>query len=302
MASYNATQPSANWESAEGLAPGLWQRPAALVWNCVRVELLDLTMDVPMPRLPNYRRELSRRREDLVVAAVAATLLDEGRVVEDARRVKEGSARSPDWMMTLDGEPTAVEVTRLLPRSHVQKAEHLVTVVEAGVRSIVTPMITGLGGQAMLGLSYSASSLARRTRAQLEADTRQLASEVRLTLDELGTNSEPVDIPSGVPWVIRADLTLVPGPHDRFHILQGPDEAQQPDLDDFVARVILSKGAQHVGYAVRCILGIDAEFQDSDDLREAFTRSPAAIPWWRAYMVLGSAATLVYQQDASSTR
>jgi hypothetical protein len=87
-------------------------------------------------------------------------------------------------------------------------------------------------------------------------------------------------------------VTLLPGPHDGFHIVQSPDEAQ-PDLDDFVARTIASKGDQHVGHAERAILAVDAMFDDADDLRLAFERSSVRVPWWRVYQVLRSEATLV---------
>ena len=54
--------------------------------------------DNPMPRLPDYRRDYVRRREDVVASAVAAVLRTEGRVVEDPYRLLEGQARSPDWL------------------------------------------------------------------------------------------------------------------------------------------------------------------------------------------------------------
>jgi hypothetical protein len=197
-------------------------------------------------------------------------------------------------MMTLDGEPTALQVIRLLPPAHVQKAESVVTHIETGVRGILTPAITGVGGQVFLALAYSASGVAGRRRDRLVSDTRILASEVRQTLNRLVEGPEPVDIESPIPWIVRAEVTLLPGPHDGFHIVQAPDEAQQPDLDDFVARTIDSKGDQHVGHAERAILAVDAEFPDEEDLREAFDRSPVPVSWWRVYLVHGSKATLVH--------
>src|SRR5664280_755196 len=92
--------------------------------------------DNPMPRLPDYRRDYVGRREDVVASAVAAVLRTEGRVVENPYRPVEGQARHPDWMLTLDGEPTALEVTRLLPPAHVQKAQHVVTRIETGVATV----------------------------------------------------------------------------------------------------------------------------------------------------------------------
>ena len=94
-------------------------------------------------------------------------------------------------------------------------------------------------------------------------------------------------------------MTLLPGPRDGFYILQQPDEAQ-PDLDDFVARTIASKGDQHVGHAERCILAVDATFDDAKPLRLALDRSPVRVPWWQVYQVLRSDATLVYEETDQS--
>jgi hypothetical protein len=249
-----------------------------------------------MPRLPNYRRAYGRRREDLVASAVAAALRTEGRVVEEGHRPEEGQTRSPDFLATIDYVLTAIEVTRLLPRAHVQQAEALVTRIETDVRAMLAPAITGVGGQVLLGLAYNARRVAERGRPQLTADTSRLFEEVRQTLDGHVVGPEPVDIESAIPWIIRADVTLLPGPQDGFYIVQAPDEAQQPDLDDFLARTIASKSDQHLGHAERAILAVDAEFPDADDLREAFDRSAVAIPWWRVYLVHGSDATLVFEE------
>lgn len=248
--------------------------------------------DVPMPGVTN-RRRYRVLREDLVLSAVAAVLRTEGRVVESPYRPYEGQARGADWMMTLDGEPTALEVTRLLPPAHVRKAQVVVTHIEIGIRDFLTPAITGVGGQVLLALAYSARAVAERRRDRLASDTRILASEIRQTLNRLVEGPEPVQIQSPIRWVVRADVTLVPGPRDGFHIVQKPDEAQQPDLDDFVARTIDSTGDQHVGHAERAILAVDAMFEDADDLRLAFDRSPVPVPWWRVYLVHGGDATLV---------
>ena len=250
--------------------------------------------DVLMPRLPNYRRHYVRRREDLVASAVAAVLRTEGRVVEDPYRPVDGQTRSPDWMLTLDGEPTALEVTRLLPPAHVQKAQNVITHIETGMRDFLAPVITGVGGQVLLSLAYSARGVSDRRRDSLASDTRILASEVRQTLQRLVEGSEPVEIRSPIRWVLRADVNLLPGPHDGFYILQQPDEAQ-PDVDAFVARTIASNGDQHVGHAGRAILAVDAMSDEAEDLREAFDRSPTRVPWWRVYQVLLGDATLVYE-------
>ena len=254
--------------------------------------------DEPMPRLPNYRRDYNRRREDLVATAVAAVLRAEGHVIEDGYRPAEGEARSPDWMMVIDGVPTALEVTRLLPRAHVQKAESLVTDIETQARHILMPIVAGCGGQVLLGVSYSASGVATLSRAQLASDAPRLASEVDAVLARPRFGADMfVEMPSSVTWVIRADVMLVPGPQDGFYIIQKPDEAQQPNLDDILARTIDSKGDQHVGYAGRAILALDAMFDDVDDLREAFEHCRVAVPWWRVYSVVGSGATPVFEHS-----
>ena len=253
--------------------------------------------DEPMPPLPNHRREYVRRREDWVAAAVAAVLRTEGFIVE-GDRPPLGGGRSPDFILAIDTVPTALEVTRLFPRAHVQKAEHLVTRIETEVRRLLANAITGVGGQVLVGLSYSASGVASLKRRQMAVAAQQLAAEMGAVFVSLRSKPDTfVEMPSSLPWVIAADLSLVPGPHDGFYIIQKPDEAQQPNLDDILARTIDSKGDQHVGYADRAILALDAMVDDEDDLREAFARSSVPVPWWRVYQVLRSAATLVFERD-----
>ena len=247
-----------------------------------------------MPRLPTDRHDYPRRRKDAVYSAVTSVLRAEGIVVGHPHRLEEGQARSSHWVMTLDGEPTALEVTRLLPPAHILKAEIIVTHLEAGMRGFLAPVITEVGGQVLLALAYSARGVVERRRDRLASDTRILASEVRQTLHRLVEGAEPLELRSPISWVVRADLTLVPGPHDGFFIMQAPDETQ-PDLDDFVARTISSRSDRHFDPAERAILAVDAELADADDLREAFGRSPDLVPWWRVYLVHGRGATLVHQ-------
>ena len=240
------------------------------------------------------RRDDARRHKGAVASAVARVLRAEGIVVKSPHRPEAGQARDADWVMTLDGEPTALEVTRLLPPAQVRKAESIVTHLEAGMRGFLAPVITEVGGQVLLTLTYSARGVVERRRDRLASDTRILASEVRQTLHRLVEGAEPLQLKSPISWVVRAELTLVPGPHDGFFIVQAPD-GTQPDLDDFVARTINSRRERHLDPAERAILAVEAEFADADDLREAFGRSPVPVPWWRVYLVHRSDATLVHQ-------
>jgi hypothetical protein len=239
------------------------------------------------------RRDDARRHKGAVASAVARVLRAEGIVVKSPHRPEAGQARDADWVMTLDGEPTALEVTRLLPPAQVRKAEIIVTHLEAGMRGFLAPVITEVGGQVLLALAYSARGVVERRRDRLASDTRILASEVRQTLHRLVEGAEPLQLKSPISWVVRAELTLVPGPHDGFFIVQAPD-GTQPDLDDFVARTINSRRERHLDPAERAILAVEAEFADADDLREAFGRSPVPVPWWRVYLVQRSDATLVH--------
>ena len=215
-------------------------------------------------------------------------------MVKSPHRPEAGQARDADWVMTLDGEPTALEVTRLLPPAQVRKAESIVTHLEAGMRGFLAPVITEVGGRVLLALAYSARGVVERRRDRLASDTRILASEVRQTLHRLVEGAEPLQLKSPISWVVRAELTLVPGPHDGFFIVQAPD-GTQPDLDDFVARSISDRGKQDRGPTERAILGVEAAFPDATHLREAFGRSPGRVPWWRVYVVHRGDATLVHQ-------
>jgi hypothetical protein len=247
-----------------------------------------------MPGLLDDRHDDARLRENAVASAVASVLRTEGILVGNPHRPEEGQAGSPDWVMALDGKPTTLEVARLVPPAHVRKAEIIITHLEAGIRGFLAPVITEVGGRVLLALAYSARGVAERRRDRLASDTRILSSEVRQTLHRLIEGAEPMEIRSPISWVIRAELTLVPGPHDGFSIVLAPDETH-PDLDAFVARRISSSRDQHPGPADRAILAVDAEYPDAGDLREAFGRSPVLVPWWRVYLVHGSDATLVHE-------
>ena len=248
---------------------------------------------VPMPRVRTDRDD-ARRRSGAVASAVARVLRAEGIVVENPHRLEAGQAFNAGWVMTLDGQPTALEVTRLLPPAQVRKAEIIVTHVEAGMRGFLAPVITEVGGRVLLALAYSARGVVERRRDRLASDTRILASEVRQTLHRLVEGAEPLELKSPISWVVRAELTLVPAPHDGFSIVQAPD-GTQPDLDDFVARSISDRGKQDRGPTERAILGVEAAFPDATHLREAFGRSPGRVPWWRVYVVHRGDATLVHQ-------
>ena len=251
--------------------------------------------DEPMPKLPDNRRFRIRRREDLVASAVGASLRTEGRVITEPYRPEEGIGRSPDWMLTLDGEPVALEVTRLLPPADVQKAQHLMVRIETIARDLLAPIVARMDGQVLVNLAYSTYDVAGLGGARLTAAASQLADDVRTALG----SAEPgidngITLASTLPWVVDCEVTLLLGPHKGFYIIQAPDATQQPDLDAFVTRTIAKKGDQHVGHADRAILAVDAMFPDAEDLRDAFARTSADVPWWRVYLVHGSEATLVW--------
>ena len=132
--------------------------------------------DEPMPKLPDYRRFRIRRREDLVASAVGASLRTEGRVITEPYRPEEGIGRSPDWMLTLDGEPVALEVTRLLPPADVQKARHLMVRIETMARDLLAPIVARMDGQVLVNLAYSTYDVAGLGGARLTAAACQPTS------------------------------------------------------------------------------------------------------------------------------
>jgi hypothetical protein len=60
------------------------------------------------------RSERDRMVEETTAHAVLALLLVEGHGVSDLDRVTEGRGRSPDYLVTIDGERMALEVVRLV--------------------------------------------------------------------------------------------------------------------------------------------------------------------------------------------
>jgi hypothetical protein len=248
-------------------------------------------MNAPLPHIPAYRHGYRRRRVDVAASIVAAILRGQGHRV--ATIARPGTPTAP----RRDATPPAIaiEVAQLLPLPHVERAHRRVKRVEAEVRGILRPALIGVGGEVLLALAYSASNVVLVRRDRLAADIRVLASEVRQTLHGL-VEGEPVQIHSPISWIVRADVTLMRGPRDGFHILQSADDAQ-PDLDEFVARTIAATAARGVADVSQAVLVVDARFPDADAVGAAISRSPVPAPWWRIYHVLGSDATLVFDRD-----
>ena len=111
---------------------------------------------------------------------------------------------------------------------------------------------------------------------------------------------ELLDFPTTVPWIVDAQLSVVPSvePSVYFGIAPGLSDGV-PDPDAFLDQVVRAKADQHLGHASRAILAVFGMFRDeAEDLADAFSRWQDPVPWWRVYFVR-DAATLVYEGHAS---
>lgn len=242
------------------------------------------------------------RQEELTAQTVFALLLSQGHDVIEVRRPPLGDGRSPDFVFQLDGRPVALEVVRYLERQEAQKALSRVFSVESALQERLAPDAAAAQGKIAINLRYSAPALRAHKRRDVGPDADRLAADVRAAIARATTSPvNMVDVPTGVPWIEDAQVTVLPGeePGTYFAIPPGLP-AGIPDPDEFIRRTIASKGSQHIGHGDKAILAVLGMFHDdAEDLALAFKRWTAPIPWWRVYFVRYS-ATLVYEQPTQT--
>lgn len=243
------------------------------------------------------RRAIWKTQERMTAQAVLALLLSEGHAVADMRAPKQGDGRSPDFLLELDGETMALEVTRYLGPAAVQKAASRVELVERAVGDLLREDAREAGGKLVVDIRYAVEALQSHRRADVSRDAEVIARAVRRARRATQANpSTSVPVDTGLPWVTSMTVAVLvsPEPGAYFGTSPGfPDAAV--DADDFIARTIEAKAGQHLGHASRAILAVQGMFRDdAENLAEAVRRYSDTVPWWRVYFVRGD-AFLVYE-------
>ena len=121
-----------------------------------------------MPGLPS-RAERKAHAEQMTAQAVIAQLLSEGRRVGSLRRPALGPNPSPDFLIELDGETVAIEVTWFLHPPDVQKAAAQIQLIERDVKPLLLTDATRLGAKIALSVTFRVAPLAASHRAEIAA-------------------------------------------------------------------------------------------------------------------------------------
>jgi hypothetical protein len=246
------------------------------------------------------QRLRSQKLEELTCASVLAHLRSEGRSIERPYRPIPGTSRSPDFLVTIDGEPVALEIVRFLPPPEVGKADARIRSIEKELKLRLQADAVAAGTKVVLTVSYAVAPLQAYGRPQAKADADLLAAEIRDLLDADAPEAR-ISLPlnSDVSWVISADVSIWLDPHPSVFIGVRGSPEDLPDPAEFVDRTIRGKGDQHLAFSDRGILAVAGGSRDEAALEGAFRTSPLPVPWWRVYFVLtGGEAALLYESGA----
>ena len=137
-----------------------------------RLRQMPRTKTPGAPDFGSLRRSRVERDELLVANAIIARLLGHGHTVSGGERPKASEGRSPDFVITLDGQRVALEVVRLLPPPEVGRAESRIREVEWALRSELEADAVALGGRLVANITYALGPLREHGRQKLQRDMR----------------------------------------------------------------------------------------------------------------------------------
>jgi hypothetical protein len=234
--------------------------------------------------------------EETTAHAVIAQLQTEGRSATNLDRVPTGPKPSPDFLVTIDSTPVALEVKRYVDEP-AARAEKGVERLEEALKELLDPVAKQMRCKLVLDLTFDVQLLQKYSRQAAARDADLLAPSIREAARK--APEDQVLIESMVPWVLRPVVYAVYSPADpSFYVgTMAPGLTVHPEADAWVAWVIGTKGHQHVGHAKTAILAILSQWDESTELTTAFAGSEPTIPWWRVYNVWsGGSARIVYGQ------
>ena len=239
-------------------------------------------------------RERAANAEATTAHAVAAHLLAEGRHAADLRRVPEGSGRSPDFMLAVDGVDVALEVVRFIDERQA-KAEAGVRLFERALKVLLDPIAKQMSCQVALDLTFDTDQLQDYGLRDAKRDAELIAPAIIAALSPVPLTL--TNIESAVLWLLRPGLQAFYSPADPSFFIgsTAPKGHFRPEAAEFVPWVIEAKGDQHLGHSDTAMLAILCEGDDTDELVTAFDAACEPVPWARVYAVWsGGNARLVH--------
>ena len=196
--------------------------------------------------------------------------------------------RLVDFVFTLDGTTTALEVVRYSLGQTTIDAGHRVSEIERHFRARLDELLADALGTFVIELAYVPEQTARLGRRAVEeagvafADACVRAAQARVPDAE-------IDVPLDQPWLGHASVTFRQSEINHRYLVHHPAGTARhlgPEVDAWIQRVVTTKGTQHLGFAGQAILAVvRTDIVDADDLRLGLERFGGELPWWRVYVL-----------------
>ena len=239
--------------------------------------------------------------DEMTARAVVAYLRAEGRTVEGFQRPQLGPGRSPDFILKLDGSPTALEVVSFLEAT-ASKAEARMRKVEAALKVRLQASMRRTGCKLVLRITFEVLPHQSHRRPVIENDADRLASRIKALVEVWPNGLETgIGFETGVGWIKSAELFAWPAAEPSFHLEGTPAPVSGgTDTAALLARTIATRGAWYLQQATTAILAVRSEFDNVEGLHRAVAETDEPIPFWRIYNVWsGGNAGLVYESHAT---
>jgi hypothetical protein len=254
---------------------------------------------VPFER-DTKRPESARGLEDQAVFGVQHVLGLQGHDAGEVRRPDRDSTiepqrrRRPDAVMSVDGVPTAVEVSIITTDpEQVRTLARLEALRDASLpllRRFLPP-----AARLLIEFRFTPGDrrLLRLTGQKLDDAVKMLCAAVYREL-RLGlplTRGESVPLRSVPEGLIDAKATLFPSEdeHSWVQWFFGQLHQEGPDaLATWVASVVSRKGSQHEEWGRGILVAVATGAERPEDVVQAFgewARKGRTMPWWRVYML-----------------
>lgn len=251
---------------------------------------------------PAARRQAEDRSERAVCDLVAAALRAEGRVVAVLGRPDRENRTDPgaDFLLTVDGDETALEITRTASTAEQRKAwlsQRLTQRLHEELDSEVEALQIG---HAVVYFDLATAN--GRTPSQRVVDdvAPQIVEGLRAALPRAVRTRERLDLEDVGP-VVGLSLRVSATATHRFSVMWGVTGGfTSPIADAVVGRVIESKSEQLAGYPLAYLALIEPTgLLTPPNIREAFERAAVPANWRRVYVIDGTPTTAILAWEAS---
>lgn len=253
---------------------------------------------------PVARRAAEDRMERAVCELVVAALEAEGRDVQVLGRpdVENRTGPAADFLLLVDGEEIALEVTRTASTAEQRKALLSGRLTERLHEELDEEIARLRAGHAFVHFELTMAGGESPPRRVMEAAAPAVAERIRGGLRTAIATRERVDLDDVGP-VTDLSLSVQPTAMHRLSVTWGVGGGFiEPLATAAVRRVIAGKTDQLARYR-RVFLALlePTGFLDPEDIGEAFGRAEAPENWQRAYVIDRgpTAAVLAWERDAN---